>query len=87
MLCLGGFLPRPWGPWPSAMGFQYFYGFLGIETDQWEPYLFRDQRQIRYLPRSYLPKAAFASSCLSFAIVAAVVFPIARFVTAFPFGC
>ena len=28
------------------MGFQYFYGFLGGETDQWEPYLFRDHTQI-----------------------------------------
>ena len=25
-----------------GMGFQYFYGFMGGETDQWEPYLFRD---------------------------------------------
>jgi arylsulfatase len=24
------------------MGFQYFYGFLGGETDQWTPYLFRN---------------------------------------------
>ena len=28
------------------MGFQYFYGFLGGETDQWQPYLFRDHTQI-----------------------------------------
>ena len=26
----------------SGMGFQYFYGFMGGETDQWTPYLFRD---------------------------------------------
>ena len=25
-----------------AMGFDYFYGFMGGETDQWTPYLFRD---------------------------------------------
>ena len=24
------------------MGFQYFYGFLGGETDQWTPYLYRN---------------------------------------------
>jgi arylsulfatase A-like enzyme len=24
------------------MGFDYFYGFMGGETDQWTPYLFRD---------------------------------------------
>src|SRR6266853_2571216 len=36
----------PFEQWPSGMGFQYFYGFLGGETDQWEPYLFRDHTQI-----------------------------------------
>ena len=28
------------------MGFQYFYGFMGGETNQWQPYLFRDHTQI-----------------------------------------
>ena len=28
------------------MGFEYFYGFMGGETDQWTPYLFRNQTQI-----------------------------------------
>ena len=28
------------------MGFQYFYGFMGGETDQWTPYLFKDHSQI-----------------------------------------
>src|SRR5271169_1354789 len=36
----------PFEQWPSGMGFEYFYGFLGGETDQWEPYLFRDHTQI-----------------------------------------
>ena len=36
----------PFDQWPSGMGFQYFYGFMGGETDQWEPYLFRDHTQI-----------------------------------------
>jgi len=36
----------PYDQWPSGMGFQYFYGFMGGETDQWEPYLFRDHTQI-----------------------------------------
>ena len=31
----------PFDQWPSGMGFQYFYGFLGGETDQWTPYLFQ----------------------------------------------
>ena len=28
------------------MGFEYFYGFLGGETDQWTPFLFRNHTQI-----------------------------------------
>jgi arylsulfatase A-like enzyme len=37
----------PFDQWPSGMGFQYFYGFLGGETDQWTPYLFQDHTQIQ----------------------------------------
>jgi arylsulfatase A-like enzyme len=32
----------PFDQWPVGMGFQYFYGFLGGETDQWTPYLYRN---------------------------------------------
>src|ERR1700751_3841454 len=39
-------LAGPFDQWPSGMGFQYFYGFMGGETDQWEPYLFQDHTQI-----------------------------------------
>src|SRR4029453_16509671 len=36
----------PFDQWPSGMGFQYFYGFMGGETNQWQPYLFRDHTAI-----------------------------------------
>ena len=36
----------PFDQWPSGMGFQYFYGFMGGETDQWTPYLYRDHTPI-----------------------------------------
>jgi arylsulfatase A-like enzyme len=36
----------PYDQWPSGMGFDYFYGFMGGETDQWTPYLFRNHTQI-----------------------------------------
>lgn len=36
----------PFDQWPSGMGFEYFYGFMGGETDQWTPYLFRDHTQV-----------------------------------------
>ena len=39
-------LAGPYDQWPSGMGFEYFYGFMGGETDQWTPYLFRDHTQI-----------------------------------------
>ena len=39
-------LAGPFDQWPSGMGFQYFYGFMGGETNQWTPYLFRDHTQI-----------------------------------------
>jgi arylsulfatase len=31
----------PFNQWPVGLGFEYFYGFLGGETDQWTPYLYR----------------------------------------------
>jgi arylsulfatase A-like enzyme len=39
-------LAGPFDQWPSGMGFQYFYGFMGGETNQWTPYLFQDHTQI-----------------------------------------
>jgi arylsulfatase A-like enzyme len=36
----------PFDQWPVGMGFDYFYGFMGGESDQWEPYLFRNTTQI-----------------------------------------
>ena len=36
----------PFNQWPSGMGFDHFYGFIGGETDQWTPFLFRDQTQV-----------------------------------------
>jgi arylsulfatase A-like enzyme len=36
----------PFDQWPSGMGFEYFYGFMGGETDQWTPYLFRNTEQV-----------------------------------------
>ncbi len=36
----------PFDQWPLGMGFEYFYGFMGGETNQWTPYLFRNETQI-----------------------------------------
>jgi arylsulfatase A-like enzyme len=39
-------LAGPFDQWPSGMGFDHFYGFMGGETDQWTPFLFRGQTQV-----------------------------------------
>jgi arylsulfatase A-like enzyme len=39
-------LAGPFDQWPSGMGFDYFYGFMGGETNQWTPFLFRDHTAI-----------------------------------------
>jgi len=31
----------PFDQWPTGMGFDYFYGFIGGDANQWEPNLFR----------------------------------------------
>ena len=32
----------PFDRWPVGLGFEYFYGFLGAATSQWEPNLYRN---------------------------------------------
>lgn len=39
-------LAGPFDQWPIGMGFDYFYGFMGGETDQYKPFLFRNTTQI-----------------------------------------
>lgn len=36
----------PFNQWPIGMGFEYFYGFVGGDTSQWQPNLFRNTSQI-----------------------------------------
>ena len=36
----------PFDQWPTGMGFDYFYGFVGGDTNQWQPNLFRNTTQI-----------------------------------------
>lgn len=32
----------PFDQWPTGMGFDYFYGFVGGDANQWQPNLFRN---------------------------------------------
>ena len=36
----------PFDQWPIGMGFEYFYGFVGGDSSQWEPNLFRNTTAI-----------------------------------------
>lgn len=36
----------PFDLWPTGMGFEYFYGFIGGDTSQWQPNLFRNTSPI-----------------------------------------
>lgn len=42
----------PFDRWPTGQGFERFYGFIGGETDQFEPTLFEGTRQIQTPRRS-----------------------------------
>ena len=36
----------PFDQWPNGMGFDYFYGFVGGDTSQWQPNLYRNTTAI-----------------------------------------
>src|SRR5579859_1732966 len=36
----------PFDQWPTGMGFEYFYGFVGGDCNQWQPNLFRNTTAI-----------------------------------------
>ena len=36
----------PFDRWPTGLGFEYFYGFIGGDANQWQPNLFRNTTQI-----------------------------------------
>jgi arylsulfatase len=43
----------PFDRWPSGLGFDYFYGFMGGDADQWQPTLFENHQLV---PRSTDPE-------------------------------
>ncbi len=45
-------LAGPFDRWPSGLGFDYFYGFMGGDMDQWQPTLFENHNLV---PRSTDP--------------------------------
>lgn len=43
-------LAGPFDHWPTHQGFDYFYGFIGAETDQWQPELTEGSTPIWMVP-------------------------------------
>ena len=46
----------PYDRWPNRLGFDYFYGFIGGETDQWYPTLYENQNPVQ---QSELPEEGY----------------------------
>ena len=65
----------PFDLWPTGLGFEYFYGFIGGDTDQWHPAIFDGTNPIEapHTTRSIIwtrtwpttPSPGFASSTRS----------------------
>ena len=36
----------PFDQWPTGLGFEHFYSFVGGDTNQWQPHLFNDTKAI-----------------------------------------
>ena len=49
----------PFDLWPTGLGFDYFYGFIGGDTDQWDPTLFENTAPIE--PKEKLTGTAKAN--------------------------
>jgi len=46
----------PFDHWPTGLGFEYFFGFVGAETNQWHPALVRGTSRITPPPDETLDK-------------------------------
>lgn len=58
--------PRgPFDNWPTAWGFDYFYGFMGGQTSQWDPMLFENHALV---PRSPDPNYHLTADLVNHAI-------------------
>ena len=61
----------PFDRWPSLQGFDYFYGFIGGEMDQWQPVLYRGTTPVSMeIPkgkeRNYTLNDALADETISY---------------------
>jgi arylsulfatase A-like enzyme len=55
----------PFDRWPSGLGFDYFYGFMGGDMDQWQPTLYENHNLV---PRSTDPNYILTPDLVDHAI-------------------
>jgi arylsulfatase A-like enzyme len=55
----------PFDRWPSGLGFDYFYGFMGGDMDQWQPTLYENHQLV---PRSTDPNYILTNDLVDKAI-------------------
>jgi arylsulfatase len=55
----------PFDRWPSGLGFDYFYGFMGGDMDQWQPTLYENHELV---PRSKDPNYILTPDLVDHAI-------------------
>jgi arylsulfatase A-like enzyme len=55
----------PFDRWPSGLGFDYFYGFMGGDMDQWQPTLYENHNLV---PRSSDPNYILTTDLVDRAI-------------------
>ncbi|MGI9294755.1 MAG: arylsulfatase, partial [Pseudomonadales bacterium] len=60
-------LVGPFGHWPTGRGFEYFFGFVGGDSDQWRPALFENTRPVSTAQRkpNYLFDAEMADRAIN----------------------
>jgi arylsulfatase A-like enzyme len=58
----------PFDLWPNGLGFEYFYGFLGGDANQWRPALYENTKPIEaYLDKpNYILNEDLAENCISY---------------------
>ena len=56
----------PFDLWPTGLGFEYFYGFQGGDTDQWQPRLFRNTVRAPDLPAGEILDHALADDIIHY---------------------
>ena len=56
----------PFDQWPTGMGFDYFYGLVGGDANQWQPKLFRNTTAICPYVRGWNLITAMADDAIEY---------------------